>query len=204
MKILDVGCGTGVVLTELAKRGDATGFDFSDKALEYCRNRGHNDLVLGNAEELPFESETFDAVVGLDIFEHVEHDERAFAEVRRVLKPGGILILSVPAFQSLWGPHDVALMHFRRYRRREMADKLKRAGLEPLKVSYSVFLLFPLVACIRFFEKRKRGPAEASLPPLPVWLNSALIALQTFESKLLNIANLPWGSSVIAVARKPS
>ena len=204
-RFLDVGCGTGAVLRELSKRGEAVGLDVSPLALAYARTRGIPSLVLGDATALPFGDREFDAVVGLDIFEHIEDHERAYQEAARVLRPGGVLVLSVPAFRSLWSPHDVALHHFRWYRRAEIAACLRQAGLEPVRVSYAVFFLFPLVLVSRLLEKFRRGPARASLPAVPGWLNAALVRLQAFEARLIVEAglNLPWGSSVVALARKP-
>jgi SAM-dependent methyltransferase len=152
---------------------------------------------------LPFAEGSIDAIIGLDIFEHIEDDMAAFREAQRALKPGGVLVLSVPAFKSLWGPHDVALMHFRRYRRGEVREKLTQAGLQVERASYSVFFLFPVVVIWRIFEKRKKGPARASLVSLPSGINSILISLQKLETKLIGGFDLPFGSSVIAVARKP-
>lgn len=201
--ILDLGCGTGAVLQELAQIGSAAGLDMSPIALGFCRERGLSNLVIGRGERIPMRDACFDAVIALDVFEHIEDDAAAYREVARVLKPGGILVLSVPAFKSLWGPHDVALLHFRRYRLSEVRARLRKAGLEPRRLSYAIFLLFPLVALIRFFEKRKQGEAKASLPKLPNWLNRALIALQAAEAALVTLLPLPWGSSVVGLARKP-
>lgn len=202
-KVLDLGCGTGAVLGQLAETRDAVGVDFSPLALEFARSRQPFKVALGDGTALPLQNETFSAVVGLDVFEHISDDEGAFGECFRVLKSGGVLALSVPAFKLLWGPHDTALHHFRRYRRRDVAAKLKAAGFEPVKLSYSVFFLFPLVVLIRLVEKRKTDEAKASLPQLPGWMNRALIGLQAMEASLLLRLSLPWGSSVIAVARKP-
>ena len=200
--VLDLGCGTGAVLKELAEFSRPVGIDMSPLALSFSKARSLNALIVGRGECLPLLSGSVDAVLSLDVFEHIEDDERAFRESARVLRPGGILVLSVPTFRFLWGPHDVALMHFRRYRRREIVALLKRAGLEPVRVSYSIFLLFPLVALIRFFERRRQGQAEASLPQVPGWMNRALIGLQGFEALLMRLFSLPWGSSLVAVARK--
>ncbi len=201
--VLDLGCGTGVVLRELGKWSNPIGLDMSDKALEYCRQRSLNRLVQADGEKLPLATDSVDAIIGLDIFEHIGDDRAAFSEACRVLQPGGLLVLSVPAFRSLWGPHDVALMHHRRYRRSEVRDRLVEAGFRVERASYSVFFLFPLVVIWRLFEKGKRGPAQASLVNVPNLGNRFLIALQNFEAKLIQSIDLPWGSSVIAVARKP-
>jgi SAM-dependent methyltransferase len=203
-RVLDLGCGTGAFAVELAAHGELIGADMSRLALDFARSRGSFGLVQADGSALPFRSESFDAAIGLDVFEHIERDEAALAECARILRPGGVLILTVPAFRALWGPHDVALHHFRRYRRAEVKVRLKSAGLCPVRLSYSVFFLFPLVLLIRLFEKRRKGPAEASLPSVPKWLNSLLIRLGAFEAALVKIAPLPWGSSVVAVARKPA
>ena len=201
--LLDVGCGTGVVLKELERTGEPVGLDMSDLALAYCQKRGLGRLVRGDATALPMRSESCRAIVGLDVFEHIERDDLAFAEAFRRLSPGGILVLSVPAFQSLWGPHDIALMHFRRYTRPMLRKRLEEAGFQLERLTYSVFLLFPAVVVVRFFEKRKKGEAKASLVALPRWANTLLIGIQSLEAALISLLNLPWGSSLIAVARKP-
>lgn len=202
-KFLDLGCGTGVVLAELNKRGEGYGLDMSPLALQFCRKRGLERLLRGDGTALPLRTDSFQAIVGLDVFEHIDDDRKAFSEAHRSLAPGGVLVLSVPAFQSLWGPHDVALMHFRRYRKAQLQEKLVQAGFKIERLSYSVFLLFPIVVLVRMFEKRKKGPAKASLVDLPHWANKLLIGIQSFESWLISKVDLPWGSSLIAIARKP-
>jgi SAM-dependent methyltransferase len=201
--VLDIGCGTGVVSRELSAWCDVVSLDMSSLALGYCKQRGLGRLVQGDGQRLPLKTDSFDAVIGLDIYEHIEEDELSFRETLRVLKPGGIVVLSVPAFKSLWGPHDIALMHHRRYRRVELADKLRRAGFGLLRVGYSVFFLFPAVVIVRMFEKRRKGPAKANLVPVSPLVNAGLIGLQRLEAALISQVSLPWGSTVVAVARKP-
>ncbi len=202
-KILDVGCGTGAMLQALDGQCDATGLDFSEDALRYCRERGLTHLIHGNAEQIPLGSNRFDAVVSLDTIEHVPGDAAAASEIFRVLKPGGVFVMNVPAYKWLWGPHDIALMHQRRYTTREVRRLLENAGFRLERVSYSVFFLFPVVAVRRFFEKFHHGPAQVKLPEVSEGTQARLIRLMDREAALFRRMNLPWGSSVVAVARKP-
>ncbi|HRF59481.1 MAG TPA: methyltransferase domain-containing protein [Fimbriimonadaceae bacterium] len=205
LKVLDIGCGTGAVLTQLSSQHEAIGLDFSQLALEFCGKRGLENLVLANAEQIPMEDNTVDAVVALDIYEHIPNDVRAFEETFRVLRPGGHLVLSVPAFRFLWGPHDVALMHFRRYTKREMRRRLEDAGFKVERISYSVFFLFPALVMTRLAAKLRRGDAKVQIAPVPNWTNRLFIKLQEAEAKWIQrTGGFPWGSSVVAVAKKPT
>ena len=203
-RILDLGCGTGVILGEMTQWAEPIGLDISELALKFCQKRGLGNLVQARGEHLPIQTGSVDGVLALDIFEHIEDHNAAYKEAARVLKPGGALVLSVPAFRWLWGPHDVALMHFRRYTAAEMRRCLEDAGLQVERLSYSVFYLFPVVVLVRVLEKLKRGKPEASLPQLGSFFNNMLIGLQDVEASTIARTNLPWGSSVVAVGRKPS
>jgi ubiquinone/menaquinone biosynthesis C-methylase UbiE len=201
-RILDLGCGTGAFMGELPSGIESTGLDFSDQAVAFCRKRGLESIVQGDAQSVPFQNAVFDAVVSLDTLEHVADDDAAAKEVARILRPGGVLVMNVPAYRWLWGPHDVALMHHRRYTRSQVCRLLENAGLRVEKSSYNVFFLFPVVVLMRIVEKFRRGPAEVRLPSVPGPFNRALVILQDIETRLVLGAALPWGSSVVAVARK--
>ncbi len=202
-KSLDVGCGTGALLHHLQQSNEAHGVDYFPIALEFSAKRGITHLVHGNAEALPLATNTYDAVVSLDTLEHVPDHVAAAQEIFRVLKPGGIFVMNVPAFQWLWGPHDVALMHQRRYTRREVTRLLQNAGFKVEKASYSVFFLFPVVVLRRLLEKLQTGPAKVKLPRVSPAINRTLVRLMDAEARLFKSINLPYGSSVVALARKP-
>lgn len=200
-KVLDIGCGTGAVLQELQASREAEGVDFSELALEFGRKRGLTGLTLADAQALPFSDGSFQAVVSLDTLEHVPDDAKALSEMARILSPGGIVILNVPAFQWLWGPHDVALMHHRRYTRAQLKQRMDEAGFDVVFASYGVFFLFPAVVVLRVLDKLRRREG-VELPRVPNWLNRTLIGLMEAESRIMRRLPLPWGSSVVAVGRR--
>lgn len=215
--ILDIGCGTGAMLDELARFGNVIGADFSPDAIGYCRERGRSAetryrLTRADVRRLPFRSSSLDVVTAMDIIEHIDDDKAAVSEICRVLRPGGALLATVPAYQSLWSEHDLALHHHRRYTAHGFRDLLRRSGLEVEKISYTVSALFPFIWAYRSGSRLARGlrgadqtnghQPKASLVAVPKSINSALIALSRFETNLVRRANLPFGVSVVAVARK--
>lgn len=201
-KLLDLGCGTGAFLSQAPDSFHAFGLDFSDHAVNFCAERNLKDIVQADAQNLPFSDSEFNAVVTLDTLEHVPNDAQAISEICRVLRPGGVAIINVPAYKWLWGPHDVALMHFRRYTQVQLVQLLQNAGFKILKSSYSVFFMFPVVMAIRALDKFRKGPARVKLPHVPRVLNRFLVWLQDVESSWILSGSIPWGSSVVVVAKK--
>lgn len=212
LRLLDMGCGTGITLDRFGRDDGLDGFgvDLEPAALAFCRQRGLERLARASVTALPFAAEVFDVVTALDVIEHVEDDVGALREAARVLSPGGILVVTVPAYAWLWSAHDEALHHHRRYSRRELADRLRAAGLEPIRLSFYNSLLFPAVAGVRLaqralrrFAHREAGElphSDVRLPAAPA--NVALRELFAAEAAWLQRADLPVGVSLVSVARR--
>ena len=204
--LLDVGCGTGAMLAGLSAHGRAVGIDASEHALAYCRRRGHHDLVQARGESLPIADASADAVTALDLLEHIPEDGAAVKEFARVLRPGGVLIVTVPAGAWLWSEHDEALDHHRRYRSRRLRELLLEAGLVIERLSPLITLLLLPVAALRLLQRLRRrpeGPRTALIVPSKL-VNALLIRLLWLENQWLLRFNLPAGVSLMAVARKPA
>lgn len=203
LKILDVGCGTGLNLQYLEKYGHAQGVDMSPEALEFCRQRGVTNVTLHEADELPFESESFDLVTAFDVIEHIEDDRGALEEFKRVIRPGGTLLIYTPALPWMYGEHDRLVHHKRRYMLGELRSKIEGAGYQLLHSSYVNFFILPIVVLARLAHllspaKRHR---EMEIPPEP--FNWFFSQLSLFESGLVMRSLPPIGLSLAAVARKP-
>ena len=213
-RIVDVGCGTGGNLPMLARFGAVTGVERSPAAAERARARGAGPIVVASAEATGLAAGTADLVTMLDVLEHLDDDRAGLAEVWRLLRPGGRLVLTVPAFMVLWSAHDEALDHRRRYRRGPLRERLAAAGLMPEVVTYYNAALFPPVLAVRLARRgadavaarlgRPGRPARADgTEALPGPLNAALEALFASERHLVGRVPLPFGVSLLAVARRP-
>jgi SAM-dependent methyltransferase len=203
-RILDVGCGTGATLAVLAGIGTAVGLDASREALEFCRSRDHRTLVQSEAGDIPFRNDTFQAAVALDVLEHVPDDLRVLTEIHRVIRPRGLVVVTVPAFRFLWSQHDVALHHKRRYRSGDIARLMERAGFRTLKLSYAMSLLFLPVVAYRLLERVARRGEEASttLKPVPEPINLLLYWLLRLEAQWIRFSRFPVGVSIVCVGQK--
>ncbi len=202
--ILDVGCGTGRMAEELSALGDLVALDPSSEATAYTRSRGFFSVAQGSADALPFENESFDLVTALDVIEHVRNDDMALSEMARVLRPGGIAMITVPAFMFLWSGHDEALHHFRRYRKPELAEKVANAGLLVRRCTYFNAIVFPVVAPMRIARRGLGIDSQTSdTTQLPAkWLNQLLLEMILAEMKVLRSFDLPVGVSLLCLAVK--
>ena len=200
-RILDVGCGTGANLLLLSKYGQAEGVDVSEDALAFCRERGLDQVTLGAGEEMPYEDGTFDLVTAFDVVEHMDDDLAGLREFRRVLRPGGRVLLFVPTFMFLWGLQDEVSNHRRRYRLPELRRVLEQAGFEIERSTYANITFFLPILLVRQFMRLTgiRTATENSIN-VPAF-NRVFGAILGAESAVLHYLNLPFGVSGLCVAR---
>ncbi|HJQ71497.1 MAG TPA: class I SAM-dependent methyltransferase [Blastocatellia bacterium] len=206
LRLLDVGCGTGYSLAWLRERLGAEGFgvDLSRLAAEFWRERGLDTGAVASAASLPFVSAAFDLVTCFDVIYQLDFDEArsAVREMRRVLKPGGLLFIREPAYQWVRGPHDVAVGTRHRYTLGELRRLLDSEGLTPRRATYANTLLFGAATAHRLMSRLTR--AEGSdVKPVPEWMNRGLAAALKLEARLLKRVTFPFGLSAIALAEKP-
>jgi ubiquinone/menaquinone biosynthesis C-methylase UbiE len=207
IEILDCGCGTGHNLTMLRKYGRAYGIDLTWAGLQYARGGGEKKVVQATVAALPMPDARFDLVTSFDVLYGLPDDvERAaLGEMARVLKPGGSIIVNVAALPWLRGNHSVLGGELRRYRRKELIEKLEAAGFRVMRSSYTNFSILPMIAAVRAQQRLSGHDAsdtEISVPPAPI--NAALSALLGLEAAALRLVNMPLGSSVVAVGQKLS
>jgi SAM-dependent methyltransferase len=203
-QILDVGCGTGTMLTHLARFGHARGVDMDLEAVGYCHDRGLQDVTQSGAGSLPFDKDSFDLVTALDVVEHIDDDLGALREMRRVLKPGGLLLLTVPAYRFLWGRQDDINLHKRRYTARDLRNRLQAAGFDVQRLTYMNSILFPAIAAIRLVRHVLPEPPKLESDfafPAPQPLNVVLSAIFGSERYVLTRFDIPFGVSIMALAR---
>lgn len=195
-KILDVGAGYGSMFSVLSPYGPLTALEIYEEAARACKSRGYAEVFTRDSD-LESRVEYFDLVGAFDVVEHMEDDTKFAQRLCRVLKKGGLLVATVPAFQSLWSAHDIEHHHFRRYSRRTLQALLTSAGFEVLYVSYWNCTLFPVAFVLRMIN---RGGGE-NLTPLKI-ISSLLSLLLWLESRCMPLLFLPWGISLVIIARR--
>lgn len=202
--ILDAGCGTGAMLHRLQARATATGMDFSPDALCFCRERNLARLARGSAMALPFGDASFDAVLFLDVLSHggVRDPLIALREARRVLRPGGVVLVNLPAYAWLHSPHDTAVCTARRYTRKQCRDLLHAAGVEVLEAAYWNTALFPAAAAVRLVKRMMRQDSSDLGLASSGCVNQGLHAILTMERRIARRCPMPFGLSVFAVGKR--
>ena len=187
----------------------AFGFDVSAEAVRFCKARNCDGILQAAISEIPFKDECFDVVLSLDVLTCLEKGERetAFSEIGRVIKPGGTLVLNLPAYQWLMSRHDRAVGTRRRYTTGGLRRDLENAGFAVRKMTYRNMFLFPAIAVKRLWDKRSgrdAGSERSDLTAVPGAINALLRTVLIFENRLLSRLDLPFGLSVFCIAEKPS
>jgi len=202
---IDIGCGVGSNLRILGSAGLVViGLDRSFYALSLARKKIKFPLLNGDLNDLPLRPKSVGLIVAMDILEHLDNDMEGIHSFYQALKEKGILILTVPAFRSLWGIQDEVTFHKRRYSRHEIVNKLQQEGFEIMKSSYfNFFLFFPILLgrrIIRILGFRVDSENKINSP----FINFVLKAIFSFEPYMLKYVSFPFGVSILCIARKRS
>jgi SAM-dependent methyltransferase len=206
--ILDCGCGTGHNLTLLRQYGRVYGIDLTWAGLQYAASQGERSIARATAARLPFADARFGLVTSFDVLYSLpdEVERAAIAEMFRVLEPGGTLIVNVAAIDALRGNHSILSGEIRRYSRGDLSRRLVAAGFRVTYATYTNFTILPMVAAVRLKQRLSGAHVESqeeiTVPPAP--LNALLSGLLAVEAAALRVVNMPIGSSLLAVARRPN
>lgn len=212
MSILDAGCGTGGLLRRLREAlpdVSLTGIDIANAALAHAGEISGVRLEQGSVDAMPFERESFDSVCSMDVLYHRQVDEiKAVAEFRRVLRPGGYLLINLAAFESLRGSHDLCVHTRRRYRRKDVRQLLEMEKFRVLKLYYWNSGLFLPLSLLRRLQRLRRyaksnADAGSDIHYTPTWINFLLMKWVRLDMSVNRCFPLPFGTSVLAVAQKP-
>lgn len=204
LAILDAGCGTGLLLKKLKKFGQVYGIDISNEALKFAKKRGIKNLYQASVTKLPFADKKFDLVLSIDVLYHqnVSSDQKALRELYRVLKPEGLLIVKVPAFNWLRGNHDLVVQTKHRYTINELKKKLESSNFKIKKISYLYIFIFPILVLKRLGDKLFPKQVSSEINEVPKIINKIFLWLITLEARIVLFSSLPFGVSILAVAKK--
>lgn len=205
-RVLDIGTSTGTNLRMLAELGfrNVQGLDLSPAAISYCAEKGLGEVALGDVCNIPFEDGTFDLVLATDIIEHVDDDAKALSEMRRVLKPGGKVIITVPAFGFMKGLQDRVAQHKRRYVRSQLLERAANAGLNVSRSYYFNYLLFLPTFVARRLIDLFRIKARSENDFNTTFLNRILERIFVFDVMSARRITPPFGVSIFVIAERPA
>lgn len=212
LRVLDVGCGAGNMYHHLSRYGDVIGVENHPSPVRVGQQRGY-DIRQADGSRLPFEAGSFDLVSALDVIEHNQDDQAMLAEMFRVLKPGGHVLISVPAFQWLWSFNDDLNKHVRRYTADGLQKKLAGVGFQPLRTTYNNFFVFPLAAAMILASRVRSRPDlqshyfdddayQVDMQPAHPLVNTILQGVGVVEARLIRRLDLPVGTGLIGIGRK--
>lgn len=203
-RIIDVGCGGGGFLVSLKGQGKIFGLEHSALGAASAAEKTGGRIVRGDAVGLPFRGNSFDVLTSMDVIEHIDNDGKALSDFYRVLSPEGIIILTVPALNSLWSPRDILLGHKRRYTVNNLRRLLEETGFTVMKCSYTNIFYFPGLLLYALLKRglKQEAPPRTAILSLPSWISILFDRLLKVEENILMFTNLPIGTSILCVARK--
>ncbi|MFN8456088.1 MAG: class I SAM-dependent methyltransferase [Anaerolineae bacterium] len=216
LRLLDVGCGAGNMIHHLSRYGQVKGLEIDPRPVNMARQRGYDVNQFDATQPLPFSDNTFDVVTALDVIEHNQDDLAILADSFRVLKPGGHMVITVPALMWLWSHNDDINAHVRRYTAAELQQKLAQTGFTVRRVTYNNFFVFPLAAGLILLRRRAKAEPELAshhlseeeyqveMEPASPPVNAVLTGVGKLEAALISRMDLPIGTSLIAIGQKPT
>ena len=207
LKILVAGIGGGMICEELEEAGhNVVGIDISHASCEYAEKDIGIPVIEGDLEKpLIFEKESFDLIIVADLLEHIANEKQLLSEALRCLKPGGKIIITVPAYMHMWSQWDIRLGHKRRYSLNYLKNELLETGFRIKKISYFHALIYPFVYIYRKILRLPKGKnsKKSDFAVLPNRLVSGFfMSYYAAERSLLNLIDLPFGLSIFAVGIK--
>lgn len=204
IRILDVGCGTGINLKYLSRLGSAYGIDISEEAINFCSQRTIRNALGGTAMQIPFKEGSFDLVISTDVLCHnrVTCDVTALNEIYDVLKDGGIFIINLPAYGFIKRQHDIRVHTRHRYLRSELRFLLEESKFKIIKISYRNLFLFFIFLLLKFKNNKITEESTSDLKPVNDFLNSFLYNILRIENFILRILDVPLGTSIFCVSVK--
>ncbi len=204
-EILDIGCSVGSLIEFLSGEGYSNlyGIDVSENAVSACKKKGLKNVFVMDASRMKFPDKKFDVVIASDIVEHIDDHDSVIGEFRRVLKPGGRLMVFVPAFKLLWTDGDDVSNHHRRYTKKTLSDLLEKNGMHAERISYWNFSLFVPFLGFKLLKSAGLKKNEYPIHELNPTVNKIALGVLKLENRLVySGTNFPFGVSVFAVAKK--
>lgn len=203
LSVVEGGCGTGGNLAMLTQFGTLQAFELEKVAREAAEKRGLCEVRFGALPDAyPFET-CCDVLALMDVLEHIEADEASLKVLYKKLNQGGKLLLTVPAYAFLWSAHDEVNHHKRRYTRKNLIQKVERAGFNVNYASYYNTFLFPIVLFVRLMHKLTKRPESSDLVLPSPFVNQALTRIFATERFFLPYLRFPFGVSIVLIAEKP-
>lgn len=203
-KVLDAGCGTGGNFKLLKQFGTVVGIDLSDLAIRLAKEKGITNIKKGSVDNIPFPTNSFDLITCFDVLGHKQVNEnKALSEIFRVLKPNGFILMRIAAYKWLHSNHDIRVQNIRRYTRHKIRSLFLENNLIPIKITYANTILFPFITIKRLIANILNIKSHNSdIVSVNKFWNRILYLPFLIENIIIKFINLPFGSSIIILARK--